>query len=159
MKILFGTTALFLIMFFSNRGISENFFEGKLKEKLEKIKDLEIGLSASYHHTFIYDKINLPLEQKVSISNCQATLRHYTLDGMLYKEEYDLTKNLIFPKKFKNTYGIAFGFKSITQAKPKLFFPSRNKRNRVMKKFKKLSYLCTRPTVFFHIKKFKKKIK
>ena len=138
---------------------AEGFSERKLNEKLKKIEAWEKQLSKTYFIHFVYDKVKLPLEQKVTIKQCNLTLRQYTIDGLLYKDEYDLRKKYIHAKKFKKTYSIAFGLKSILNVKSKLFFPSRAKRNVEMKKFRALAKLCKKPSVYFYFRKLRKKTK
>ena len=120
---------------------AESYVEKKLNEKLKKIEVWEKKLSKTYFTNFIFYKTKLSLEQKVTIRQCNLTLRQYTVDGLLYKDEYDLRKNFVFAKKFKGTYSMAFGLKSIFSVTPKLFFPSRAKRNVEMKKFRALARL------------------
>ena len=147
-KKLLNFLILFLFFFQSQNSFSSRAktHEIPLEDILKELRVMEKKLQLNYRST--YDKKftskQIELNQKVILKDCHLTLKTYTVEGLIFRDFYDLLKARAF-KKIKmlhKTYTIGFGRSSLMKRRMGLHFNTKKERDFFYPQFKKLSSYC-----------------
>jgi len=138
------------------------FSSGKNISGLDGVVDLEQSISGSHDLVFTSGGMDFPMQQVIKASYCQVDVHTYAKGiGLVFSERYDMIKNFTFrmPGKYRGTFGVHVGAKSLLKGRWKIYYNEREKRDAMAEKLKSLGYLCKKSAVRKTYRKIQKTIK
>ncbi|MBF0297682.1 MAG: phosphatidylserine/phosphatidylglycerophosphate/cardiolipin synthase family protein [Oligoflexia bacterium] len=134
------------------------YSKSSVDDHLAEISQISAHLSRNYNFAFNVNDGQTPLMQNMYINNCEVNLETYSENGLLWRDNYDLSTLNPHSKvlKYKGTYHIAFGVIPQLMRRSDLYFDTKEERDDAISQLRDLANLCHKLKVKKAIKEIKR---